>query len=143
MAVDPLDFDGLLKHHVLGESWEALPEGTCMGHIHLHVSELDKTEEFYVKGLGFDVMNRFGAQALFLATGKYHHHIGVNTWNGVGAPTPPENSVGMESFILVLPNTDAIKETINNLKKIGASVKEKNGRLVTYDPSGNRIELAV
>ncbi|MEC5424221.1 VOC family protein [Virgibacillus sp. C22-A2] len=143
MAVDPLDFERLLENIVPGSLWKGMPEGTLMGHIHLHVSELRKTEEFYVQGLGFDVVNRYGAQALFLSTGKYHHHIGVNTWNGVGAPKPPENSVGMESFTLILPNEEAIKETIDNLQKIGVSVTENDGRLTTYDPSGNRIELAV
>ncbi|MFC2949520.1 VOC family protein [Virgibacillus sediminis] len=143
MAVDPLDFDRLLKNTEPGNAWKGLPEGTIMGHIHLHVSELIKTEEFYVKGLGFDVVNRFGAQALFLSTGKYHHHIGVNTWNGVGAPKPPENSVGMESFTLILPSEEAIKETIDNLQNIGVSATEEAGRLITYDPSGNRIELVV
>ena len=69
-----------------------------MGHIHLHVSELVKTEEFYSKGLGFEVVNRYGEQALFISDGKYHHHIGLNTWNGVGAPAPSPNSVGLESF---------------------------------------------
>lgn len=143
MAVDPLDFERLLVNRVPGKSWEGLPEGTLMGHVHLHVSELEKTEEFYVKGLGFDVVNRYGRQALFLSTGKYHHHIGVNTWNGVGAPKPPENSVGMESFTLILPNEEAIKETVDNLQKIGVSVTEEDGRRITYDPSGIRIELAV
>lgn len=143
MTTDPLDFEGLLKNRVPGKKWEGLPHGTLMGHIHLHVSELEKTEEFYVKGLGFDVVSRFGPQAIFLSTGKYHHHIGANTWNGVGAPKPPENSVGMESFTLVLPSEEAIKQTIKNLQNIGVSVTEEDGRTITYDPSGNRIELSV
>ncbi|MED4018173.1 VOC family protein [Sutcliffiella cohnii] len=143
MAVDPLDFERLLENRVLGQSWQGLPERTLMGHIHLHVAELKKTEEFYVKGLGFDVVNRFGSQALFLSTGKYHHQIGVNTWNGVGAPKPPENSVGMESYTIVLPHEEARKETVANLQSIGVTVLEEQGRLFTYDPSGNRIELAV
>ncbi|AXI08325.1 glyoxalase [Oceanobacillus zhaokaii] len=141
MTVDPLDFDRLLKNRVPGKSWEGLPEGTLMGHVHLHVSELEKTEEFYVKGLGFDVVNRYGSQALFLSTGKYHHHIGVNTWNGVGAPKPPENGVGMESYTLLLPNEEAFNKTITNLRKIEATVIEEDGKHIVYDPSGNRIEL--
>ncbi|MFC4558344.1 VOC family protein [Virgibacillus kekensis] len=143
MAVDPLDFENLLSSINPSNLWKGMPKDTVMGHIHLHVSELTKTEEFYVKGLGFDVVNRFGRQALFLSTGKYHHHIGVNTWNGVGAPQPPENSVGMESFTLILPDEDAIKETVDNLQKIGVAVTEEDGRLITYDPSGNRVALAV
>ncbi|WP_047984787.1 VOC family protein [Ornithinibacillus californiensis] len=142
MAVDPLDFEELLKNAEPGKTWKGLPRETVMGHIHLHVAELTKTEEFYVNGLGFDVVNRYGAGALFLSTGKYHHHIGVNTWNGIGAPKPAENSVGMESFTLILPNEEAINETTNNLQKIGVTVTEEDGRRITYDPSGNRIELS-
>ncbi|MGJ9458335.1 VOC family protein [Oceanobacillus sp. CF4.6] len=143
MAVDPLDFERLLTNRVPGKSWNGMPEDTLMGHIHLHVSELEKTEEFYVKGLGFDVVSRYGRQALFLSKDKYHHHIGVNTWNGVGAPKPLENSVGMESFTLILPNEEAINETIDSLQKIGVPVNVVEGRQITYDPSGNRIELTI
>lgn len=114
-----------------------------MGHIHLHVSELENTEEFYVKGLGFEVVNRYTGQALFLSTGKYHHHIAVNIWNGVGAPTPPQNSVGLDSFTLILPNEDARLRVVTNLKQIGAHVMEENNMIITYDPSRNRIGLAV
>lgn len=143
MTVDPLDFENLLSSLVSGESWQGMPEGTVMGHIHLHVSELKKTEEFYVNGLGFDVVNRFGGQALFLSTEKYHHHIGVNVWNGVGAPPPPKNSVGLESFTIVFPNEAARTQTIANLKQIGADVLEENHDFITIDPSGNRIELVI
>ncbi|MCP3765009.1 VOC family protein [Domibacillus sp. A3M-37] len=142
MAVDPLDFVDLLS---IGkqQSWKGLPAGTVMGHIHLHVSELRKTEEFYTKGLGFEVVNRYGNQALFISTGKYHHHIGLNTWNGVGAPTPPVNGVGLESFTLILPNEASRSAIVANLKSIGADIIEENGSFVTVDPSGNHIQLLV
>lgn len=142
MAVDPLDFRDLLSG-VEKQAWNGLPAGTRMGHIHLHVSELPKTEQFYVKGLGFEVVNRYGSQALFLSTGKYHHHIGLNTWNGVGAPRPPENSVGLRFFTLIYPNEAARGQVVANLKQIGASVAEEAGAWVTSDPSGNRIRLSV
>ena len=106
MTVDPLNFEDLLSEGKQ-QSWKGLPAGTVMGHIHLHVSELKKTEEFYSKGLGFEVVNRYGDQALFISTGKYHHQIALNTWAGVGAPTPPENSVGLESFTIVLADEAA------------------------------------
>jgi catechol 2,3-dioxygenase len=140
MAVDPVNFPDLLAGGKQ-PSWNGLPAGTVMGHIHLHVSELKKTEEFYIKGLGFDVVNRYGAQALFIADGKYHHHIGLNTWNGVGAPPPPPNSVGLESYTLVLANEEKLNKIITQLKSIGASVQQENGSYVTSDPSGNRIIL--
>ncbi|WP_144478759.1 VOC family protein [Cytobacillus oceanisediminis] len=140
MTTEPLDAEGLLEEDKRG-TWNGLPAGTVMGHIHLHVSELDKTEEFYTKGLGFNVVSRYGPQALFTSTGKYHHHIGLNTWNGVGAPKPAENSVGLRSFSLVLPDEESVKETISRLISVGAEVTEENGVIVTVDPSGNRIKL--
>ncbi|ADC51538.1 hypothetical protein BpOF4_17485 [Alkalihalophilus pseudofirmus OF4] len=140
MAVDPLNFPDLLTTHKQ-QPWKGLPAGTVMGHIHLHVSELRKTEEFYIKGLGFEVVNRFGSQALFIADGQYHHHIGLNTWAGVGAPTPPLNSVGLESFDLMLSSEEKRNQIITQLKEIGATVIEDEGSTVTVDPSGNRIRL--
>jgi catechol 2,3-dioxygenase len=140
MTVDPLNFPDLLSSQKQ-QSWKGLPAETVMGHIHLHVSELRKTEEFYVKGLGFEVVNRFGTQALFISDGKYHHHIGLNTWNGVGAPTPPPNSVGLESFTLILSSEEKKNKIISQLKDIGATVTEESASIVTTDPSGNRIHL--
>ncbi|MCM3317891.1 VOC family protein [Rummeliibacillus stabekisii] len=143
MAVDPLDFDTLLKHATPDQPWDRMPKDSVMGHVHLHVSELIKTEEFYVKGLGMEVVNRFGDQALFLSYGKYHHHLGVNTWNGVGIPAPAENSVGLESFTLLFDNDEVRKQAVMNLEKIGAKILEEENQYVTVDPSGNRIVLAV
>ncbi|WP_342539302.1 VOC family protein [Sporosarcina sp. FSL K6-1540] len=142
MTVDPLNFEDLLSEG-RPQSWKGLPAGTVMGHIHLHVSELKKTEEFYTKGLGFEVVNRYGNQALFISTGKYHHQIALNTWAGVGAPTPPLNSVGLESFTIVLADEVARNNVIAQLKNIGVAVTEENGSFVSYDPSGNRIYLGI
>ncbi|MGN7409026.1 MULTISPECIES: VOC family protein [unclassified Sporosarcina] len=143
MTVDPLDFENLLAISSSDSAWRGMPEGTVMGHIHLHVSELVKTEEFYVKGLGLDVVNRFGKQALFLSSGKYHHHIGVNIWNGQGAPRPTQNSVGLQSFTLVLPDGATRIQVIEDIKRIGGSVIEEGHHYITSDPSGNRILLEV
>ncbi len=139
MATEPIDADSILAEG-RGASWNGLPVETVMGHIHLHVSELKKTEEFYSKGLGFEVVTRYGTQALFISSGKYHHHIGLNTWNGAGAPTPPPNSAGLESFTLMLPSVEAREQVAANLRKIGSAVTED---FVTTDPSGNRIQLQV
>lgn len=140
MTVDPLNFPALLS---VGrqQSWKGLPAETAMGHIHLHVSDLKSSEEFYSRGLGFEVVNRFGTQALFISDGKYHHHIGLNTWNGVGAPTPSPTSAGLESFNLTFSSVEKRNKIIIQLKEIGAHVTEENGSFVVTDPSGNRIRL--
>ena len=90
MTTIRLDIQNLLTSIKPGEKWEGMPQGTVMGHIHLHVAELEKTEEFYIKGLGLGVVNRFAGQALFMSDEKYHHHVAINVWNGVGAPKPAE-----------------------------------------------------
>jgi catechol 2,3-dioxygenase len=142
MTVDPLDFKNLLTE-INQESWNGLPQETVMGHIHLHVSELQKTQEFYSKGLGFQVVCRYGTQALFISTGGYHHHIGLNTWAGVGAPRPSIHSAGLKSFSLVLANEEVRNNIIKQLQALGYNVIEENGIVITEDPSGNRIQLTI
>ncbi|MED1419668.1 VOC family protein [Bacillus smithii] len=142
MSTEPLDVENLLAEGRDGP-WKGLPSDTVIGHIHLHVSELQKTEQFYREGLGFDIVSRYGRQALFISTGGYHHHIGLNTWNGVGIPAPSENSVGLKKFSLVLPSDEARNQIIDRLRKIDASVTEENDVYMTKDPSGNQIQLLV
>jgi catechol 2,3-dioxygenase len=69
-----------------------------MGHVHLHVPHLDAAEAFYCGRVGFEPTQRSYPGALFVAAGGYHHHLGLNTWTGIGAPPPPEHAVGLRSF---------------------------------------------
>ncbi|MFF5397120.1 VOC family protein [Peribacillus butanolivorans] len=140
MGTDPLDGNSLLAES--DAEWNGLPAGTLMGHIHLHVADLRKTEEFYMLGLGFTIVNRFGG-ALFTSTGGYHHHIGLNTWNGVGAPAPKKNSVGLNWYSLVFADEEARNKVIEKLNKIGAEATKEDGFYVVTDPSGNEIHLVI
>ncbi|WP_066400883.1 VOC family protein [Neobacillus mesonae] len=140
MATEQLDAQG-----ILGESdaeWRGLPAGTIMGHIHLHVGDLQKAEEFYTKGLGFNVVSYY-PQAVFLSTGGYHHHIAINTWQGTGAKQPAENSVGLNWYTIVYPDAEVREAVVKNLQQLGASVQAEADYVVTSDPSGNRIRLLV
>jgi catechol 2,3-dioxygenase len=140
MATVELDGNGILAES--DAEWNGLPSGTIMGHIHLHVGELQKAEEFYTKGLGFNIVSHY-PQAVFLSTGGYHHHIAINTWQGVGAPTPPKNSVGLKWYTLVFPDDAARESAINRLNQLGASVEKEADYYVTSDPSGNQIRLVL
>jgi len=140
MATEQLDAEGILAES--DAEWNGLPSGTVMGHIHLHVGDLQKAEEFYTKGLGFNVVSYY-PQAAFLSTGGYHHHIAINTWQGVGAPKPPKNSVGLNWYTLVFPNETERENVIKQLKQLGAPVKKETDFYVTSDPSGNQIRLVV
>ncbi|WP_018394429.1 VOC family protein [Bacillus sp. 37MA] len=140
MVTDPLNGESLLAES--DSEWNGLPADTVMGHIHLHVSDLQKAEEFYVKGLDFTVVSHY-PQAVFIATGRYHHHIAINTWQGAGAQVPKKNSVGLNWYTLVFPNEEARGKAMEQLQEIGASVIAENDFFVTEDPSGNKIRLVV
>ncbi|NMH71629.1 VOC family protein [Bacillus sp. RO2] len=140
MASIALDVEDLLKEGQ-DNTWGGLPKETVMGHIHLHVSELKDTEQFYTKGLGFEVVTRYGDQALFISTERYHHHIGLNTWNGVGAPAPEGNSVGLVWFSLVFSSEEKKLSAVDRLTSLGYKVEVLDGLYFAMDPSGNRIKL--
>ncbi|MDN3020220.1 VOC family protein [Paenibacillus sp. BSR1-1] len=140
MATEELDGQGILAES--NAEWKGLPAGTLMGHIHLHVGDLQKAEEFYTKGLGFKVVSYY-PQAAFLSTGGYHHHIAINTWQGTGVEAPPKNSVGLNWYTLVFPNEYTREGIINQLKHIGAPITKEADYYITSDPSGNQIRLVI
>lgn len=142
MPSDPLDAEDLIANAGEGE-WDGLPADTLMGHVHLHVSELKKNREFYVEGLGFQIVSRYGDHALFISEGEYHHHIALNVWNGIGAPPPPADSPGLESFTLIISTEEKRDKIIARLKNLGAFITEEKGQFITADPSGTRIRLTV
>lgn len=143
MAVDPIDAKGLIEAaQKSGEPWSGLPAAAVMGHIHLHVSNLNEARNFYVDGLGFDVVASMGDQALFLANQKYHHHIGVNVWNGKDIPALPENKAGLHYYTLMLESEKRTK-LANNLRSAGIEIAELNDYWEVKDPSGNSIRLVV
>lgn len=138
MATDPLQGEQLLTQ-AHGQSWQGLPSETIMGHVHLHVADLPAAQAFY-KHLGFEVVSDY-PQALFLASGQYHHHIAINTWNGKGAPRPTNTSAGLHAFSLVYPNETERQQAIQALQANGHPVESTQEDIQTEDPSGNRIYL--
>ncbi|HSJ36784.1 MAG TPA: VOC family protein [Planococcus sp. (in: firmicutes)] len=144
MAVDPIDAEGVLREAGLSnESWSGMPSGTVMGHVHLHVSNLAEAQKFYTEGLGFEVVTSLGGQALFLADQKYHHHIGLNVWNGTGIPALPENEAGLDYYTLVFADEAKRSQVAERLRSLGAEVTEAAGHWETKDPAGITIRLAV
>lgn len=143
MAVDPIDAQGLVEEaQKTPELWKGMPDTTVMGHIHLHVSNLMEAKSFYVDGLGFEVVSSMGGQALFLADKKYHHHIGMNVWNGIGIPALPEKEAGLHYYTLIMEEEKRSK-VADNLRTMGTEVTEHNNYWEVKDPSGNSIRLLV
>jgi catechol 2,3-dioxygenase len=138
MGADPVDFDGLLAEDG-STSGEGLAAATTVGHVHLHVSRLDEAERFYVGVLGFELMQRYGPSALFVSAGGYHHHIGLNTWAGVGAAPPPPGAVGLKHFDVVLPDDTAVADVAARLSAAGVPAEQDAGGLLVRDPARNAI----
>jgi catechol 2,3-dioxygenase len=142
MATLPLDLDGLVAElGGDGSSDSAMPAGTRIGHVHLQVRNLEEAEAFYHGVLGFDVTVRSYPGALFVSAGGYHHHVGLNTWAGEGAPPPPPGARGLRWFEVV-PAAEAEIEAIAQRAEAGRmQVVRDNGGLRLSDPSGNGVVL--
>lgn len=109
MTTLPLDTEDLLQH-ASGEPFAGLAAGTVMGHVHLSVADVEETVAFY-RELGFDLMARYGAEAAFLATGGYHHHLGANTWQSRGAEYAPADRARLTRVeILGAPEERALRD---------------------------------
>jgi len=144
MDTQPFDAESVLSelsgdHHV----WDGLHADTTIGHIHLHVSHLAAAESFYTQALGFDLIMNYGPSAAFVSAGGYHHHIGLNTWAGVGAPPPPPGSVGLNWYEILLPNEQALADTAVRLQNANVPTEPVENGLFLRDPAQNGIVLRV
>jgi catechol 2,3-dioxygenase len=144
MVTDPLDVNGLLAAvDNAAPTNRILPPGTTIGHMHLHVRNIDEAVAFYRDALGFNLIQRYGPSAAFLAAGDYHHHIGVNTWAGIGAPPKPEDAVGLQEFTIHLPVGSDLASISENLRKSAIPFDEENKTLAVSDPSGNKLRFSI
>jgi catechol 2,3-dioxygenase len=145
MRTDALDLEALLAEagsaSAASASSEALDPGTRMGHIHLHVSDLGTAGRFYVEALGFTPMQRYGPSALFVSAGGYHHHVGLNTWQGAGAPPPPADATGLRHFEIALPSGEEVAEVAARLAAAGVPRENREDGPLFRDPSGNALVL--
>lgn len=140
MATVAMDAEGVMKE--LEGPWEGMPEDTLMGHIHLHGADIEESRNFYVNGIGYDVVTEMPS-ALFTSHNGYHHHVAINVWQGVGAPPAPENSVGLNWFSLVFPDEATRNQTLEKVRALNAPVREEGKDYLVDDPAGNTIRFIV
>ena len=143
MTTAALDIDDLLTEvappHT--EVFEGLPAGTDMGHVHLRVSDVPDAIGFYRDVLGFDLMATYGPQAAFLAAGGYHHHIGANVWQSLGAPPPPAGTASLRHATVVLPTRSALDATLGSVADHGQEPQPRSDGFLVRDPSGTALLL--
>ncbi len=119
---------------------------TRIGHVHLTVADLDRALRFYRDVLGFEVMTRYGRDAVFLSAGGYHHHIGLNTWAGPDAQRPPAGTTGLYHFAIVFPDRRALAAAVrrvidHGIPLEGAADHGVSEAVYLRDPDGNGVEL--
>jgi catechol 2,3-dioxygenase len=144
MTTLPLDVQDLLGELESPETapFAGLPAGTRMGHVHLQVSSVPEAVQFYRDVLGLDLMATYGAQAAFLSAGGYHHHVGANTWNSLGAGPPPPGSAALRHATVVLPDGAERDRVAARVADAGNAVEEHGDGLLVRDPAGNALVLA-
>jgi len=122
------------------------PAGTRIGHVHLKVSDLERSIAFYRDVIGLEVMQQYGPQAAFLSAGGYHHHIGLNTWDSLGGPRPARNAVGLYHTAFLYPDRVALARAFRRAVEVGVQIEGAADHGVSEaiyfsDPDGNGIEL--
>lgn len=144
MAVDPLDLEGLIEEGARGEGqgaggdWRA-PEGTRMGHVHLHVGDLDEASAFYHAALGFDTMGWSYPGALFLGAGGYHHHLGTNTWSP--GPSASDDQARLLEWHLVVPDAASVAAVAESLTAAGYAARRSEAAVTVSDPWGTPLRV--
>ena len=133
-----LDLEGV-REEATGR--DRLPQGTDMGHVHLEVTSLAASREFYADTLGLNVRTEAYDGALFVAAGDYHHHLGLNTWNG--RQSPSGESHGLDWFEFVLPTASARRACEDALAAKGVDVHGGSESRVVRDPDAIDVRLRV
>jgi catechol 2,3-dioxygenase len=123
-----------------------IPAGTRIGHVHLKVSDLQRSMDFYCGLLGFQLMVTYGTEAAFISAGGYHHHIGLNTWYSKGQPPAPEKAPGLFHTAILYPERRDLAIALQRLADAkypltGASDHGVSEALYLDDPDGNGVEL--
>ena len=140
---EPLDVEALFPHLKEDDKLDvSIPPETRVGHMHLHVRDIQEALDFYHGIIGFDVMGHAKEfQMAFVSAGGYHHHIGLNTWQGTGAPPPPPDAVGLRHFTIDFSNQQALNEVIARVDQAGIASNKIAEGLLLYDPSQNGVVL--
>jgi catechol 2,3-dioxygenase len=117
-----------------------------IGHVHLKVSDLERALQFYCGVLGFELTQRYGADAAFISAGGYHHHIGLNTWESSGGSPPPAGTTGLFHLAILYPTRASLADAYRRLLEAsisldGASDHGVSEALYLRDPDQNGVEL--
>jgi len=140
MATEPLDVRALMK--AAGEApWAGAPAGTVVGHVHLHVGDIDQAASFYRDSLGLEPTVTGYPGALFLSAGGYHHHLGLNTWASSAPPAGPEDARLLD-WELRLPTVADAGDAVARLELAGHTARREGTSWLVPDPWGTALRIS-
>ena len=140
---EPLDLEALFSHLTPDDALDQpMPPETRIGHFHLYIANLEQAMNFYHGVLGFDDMGyarefRMG----MVSAGRYHHHVGLNTWMGEGAPPAPPGALGLRHISFVLPSPAELERVVAHVRQAGLAVEQTELGPLVRDPSQNAVVL--
>jgi catechol 2,3-dioxygenase len=135
MFTAPLDLRDLLEQ-LRDEAGPGAPAGTDIGHVHLQVSDLERSLRFYRDAVGFEQQAFLGGTAGFVSAGGYHHHLGMNTWRSLGSGPAPPGSAGLQRVTIAVPDEDALDALARRLEAAGFDATRDGAALYADDPDG-------
>jgi catechol 2,3-dioxygenase len=130
----PLDLDGLLAVAAGEEPRSVAGPGLAIGHMHLHVGDLERGLGFYRDVLGFEQRAFIPGAAAFVAAGGYHHHLGFNVWRGEGVPPAPQDRVGLRHWTVVLEEQEQVAAVAERVRAAGIATEEHERGFLVRDP---------
>jgi catechol 2,3-dioxygenase len=139
MTTEPLDVRSLVAT-AGGDRWTGMPAGTVMGHVHLHVGDIDAADAFYHQTLGFDKVVWTYPGALFMSAGGYHHHLGTNTW-AAGAPPATDDDARLLDWRIIVPDDGTVAAVAESLTRAGHPAEHEGSALRTRDPWGTAVRI--
>jgi catechol 2,3-dioxygenase len=136
---EPLDVQGLLRTVEGEDPPRAADPGLVVGHVHLHVGDVERGLRFYRDVVGFEVMTQFPSAA-FVSAGGYHHHLAFNTWRGEGVPPAPPDTVGLRRWTVVIDG-ESLEALRGRADAAGVDYEPLDGGLLLRDPWNNPVHF--
>ncbi|MGB0120431.1 MAG: VOC family protein [Solirubrobacterales bacterium] len=142
-GVDHLDLVETMEHLNPGDADRPLKDGTRIGHVHLHINNMEKAENFYRDCLGFEngyPMPGTGMSDVHF-NGAFKHRIAYNSWRGEAASPPPSGSSGLRNFTLAYADRAGLASALSRLRTNGYKIADTSDGSMVDDPAGNGVLL--
>jgi catechol 2,3-dioxygenase len=143
MGTEAIDFDSLLAlTDTENDTFSGAPSGMRIGHIHLRAGNIEEARAFYAAALGLDITSG-RADAVFLSSGRYHHHVALNTWQSAGAGQRNPDATGLSGFNLLAADQSVLDTAKARLSAAEIEINERAGNLSVSDPWGTGLGIVL